>query len=265
MHLMVQKLRIMKEPKDWNYQSPETNGFHTVVSPTNSICMQTHIFRLNLDKNQSYSLKNDSLELNGTVIEGNVQITFENKTFTLNKCDSFYLPANKELTIKAITSTIIFIGGAIYEGLGDFYVRKFDLECADKNIRQTHGASPFRRDVFMTVSQFDNASRLICGITSGDAGAWTSWPPHQHTKDLEEVYCYFDIPKPKFALHLSSRFNGVVEFVHPVSTGSCVVVPEGYHPTVAMPGVKSCYFWVMVAHTPESRRYDLAVNDPEFV
>jgi 5-deoxy-glucuronate isomerase len=116
----------------------------------------------------------------------------------------------------------------------------------------------------MTVGQTDEASRLICGITSGDEGMWTSWPPHQHTKDLEEVYCYFDIPKPKFALHLSSRESGKVEFVHPVSTGDCVIIPEGYHPTVGMPGVKSCYFWVMVAHTGQSRRYDLAVNDPEF-
>ena len=43
-----------------------------------------------------------------------------------------------------------------------------------------------------------------------------------------------------------------------------VIVPEGYHPTCGMPGVKSCYFWVMAAQSPESRRYDLAENDPNF-
>ncbi|MFW6327034.1 MAG: 5-deoxy-glucuronate isomerase, partial [Bacteroidota bacterium] len=91
-----------------------------------------------------------------------------------------------------------------------------------------------------------------------------SWPPHQHTKDLEEVYCYFDIPKPRFALHLASRKPGEVEAVHPVSTGDCVVVPEGYHPTVGAPGTKSCYFWIMAAYSQQSRRYDLAVNDPNY-
>jgi 5-deoxy-glucuronate isomerase len=255
----------MKEPKDWNYVSPDSPGFHTVISPANSVCKQAYIFRLNLEPHQQYSLLNDRLELNGAVIEGNVEIRFDGVHHALNKCDSFYLPAKKELIISANVKTIIFIGGAQYEGRGEFYVRKFDLKCTDGNIRQVHGIPPYRRDVFMTVSQFDQASRLICGITSGDPGMWTSWPPHQHTRDLEEVYCYFNLPRPQFALHLSSRFNGVVEFAHPVSTGSCVIVPEGYHPTVAMPGVKSCYFWVMVAHTAESRRYDLAVNDPQFV
>ena len=255
----------MKEPKDWNYSSPDIPGFHTIVSPANSICKQTYIFRLNLEVDQQYSLLNGNLELNGAVIEGTIQISFEDKTYPLDKLDSFYLPAKKELIIKSDTPTTIFIGGAPYEGQGEFYTRKFDLNCSDVNIRQVHGVPPYRRDVFMTVSQFDQASRLICGITSGDSGMWTSWPPHQHTKDLEEVYCYFNLPKPQFALHLCSRYSGTVEFVHAVSTGSCVIVPEGYHPTVAMPGVKSCYFWVMVAHTVESRRYDLAINDPEFV
>ena len=116
----------------------------------------------------------------------------------------------------------------------------------------------------MTVAQQDEASRLICGITIGDEGKWTSWPPHQHTKDLEEVYCFFDIPKPQTAFQFLSRTPGEFEYIHPVSTGDCVIVPEGYHPTCGMPGVKSCYFWVMAARKLESRRYDLAVNDPNF-
>ena len=117
----------------------------------------------------------------------------------------------------------------------------------------------------MTISQEDPGSRLICGITEGEPGQWTSWPPHQHSNDLEEIYCYFDIPHPKFALHLSSRKAGEVEEVYPVSSGDFVIVPEGYHPTVGMPGVKSCYFWIMAAFSEKSRRYDLAVNDPNFL
>ena len=117
----------------------------------------------------------------------------------------------------------------------------------------------------MTIAQQDKASRLICGITCGDPGMWTSWPPHQHTKDLEEIYCYFDIPKPASAFHFASRVDGKFEFIHPVSSGDCIAVPEGYHPTCGMPGVSSCYFWVMAAHDPERRRYDLAVDDPNFI
>ena len=39
--------------------------------------------------------------------------------------------------------------------------------------------------------------------TNGGNGAWTNWPPHEHEKDLEEVYCYFDMDDPHFGLHLS--------------------------------------------------------------
>jgi 5-deoxy-glucuronate isomerase len=255
----------MNEPKDWNYSSPDSLGFHTVISPANSICKQTYIFRLNLLTGQQHLLSDNNLELNGVVIEGNVEISFQNKITRLYKCDSFYLPAGNELIIKAKNNCIIFLGGGQYEGIGEFFTRKYDLNCQDKNVRQVHGKLPYRRDVFFTVSQFDSASRLLCGITVGDNALWTSWPPHEHTKDLEEVYCYFNLPKPKFALHLCSRRKGCIEFVHPVSTGNCVIVPEGYHPTVAMPGAKSTYFWVMVAHRIESRRNDLAVSDPNFV
>lgn len=82
--------------------------------------------------------------------------------------------------------------------------------------------------------------------------------------NLEEVYCFFDIPKLESAFHFSSRKPGIFEFVHAVSTGDCVIIPEGYHPTCGIPGVKSCYFWVMAAHVIERRRYDLAIDDPNF-
>jgi 5-deoxy-glucuronate isomerase len=81
---------------------------------------------------------------------------------------------------------------------------------------------------------------------------------------MEEVYCYFDIPKPEFALHLCSRKSGIIEHVHPVSSGDMVAIPEGYHPTVGIPGSRSNYFRVMVAHSHSSRRYDLAVTAPAF-
>ncbi len=251
-------------PKNWKYSSPEQEGFHTVVSPENSVCKVTRIFRLNLSKGKSYVLFDNELELNGIVINGNAQLDRGNQSHTLNIRDSFYLPAGEKLQIEALEDLVMFIGGGPFEGVGHYFIRQYDLSLPIGDIHQIHGKSPYKREVFMTLAQQDAGSRLICGITEGENGRWTSWPPHQHSKDLEEVYCYFDIPSPAFALHLSSRYPGEVEAVHPVSTGDFVIIPEGYHPTVSIPGMKSCYFWVMVAHSQKSRRYDLAVNDPNF-
>jgi 5-deoxy-glucuronate isomerase len=255
----------LHDPKNWKYKSPDQPGLHTVVSPENSACKITWIFRLNLPKGQAYQLKHNELELNGLVVHGKASVIYMHNESLLTEKDSFYLPAGKELNIKSEDDHLImFIGGGLYDGTGDFFVRYYDKSLPLGDTRQIHGQPPYQREVFMTVGPADKASRLICGITAGESGKWTSWPPHQHTKDLEEVYCYFDIPSPKFALHLSSRKPGEIEAVHLVSTGDFVVIPEGYHPTVGIPGVQSTYFWVMAAHSRQSRRYDLAVNDPNF-
>lgn len=250
--------------QNWKFTSSETEGFYTVVSPENSECKTTWAFRLNLSRANDFELKNDKLELNGAVVSGDAEVTFGNESYQLGVRDSFYLPGGASVKITAKSGLVMFLGGAPYYGQGEFFIRKYDLTLPLGDIHQVHGKPPYQREVLMTVAQQDIASRLICGITEGEPGKWTSWPPHQHSKDLEEIYCYFDIPKPQFALHLASRKAGEVETVFPVSFGDFVIVPEGYHPTVGMPGVRSCYFWIMAAFSEKSRRYDLAVNDPSF-
>jgi 5-deoxy-glucuronate isomerase len=252
-------------PKDWKYSSPETPGYHVVVSPDNSACAVTWIYRLNLEAGQRHRLSSAHLELNGLVIAGRARIEHgTEEAAELGLCDSFYLPGGDEVEIEAVTDLAMYVGGGPYEGVGTYFTRALDLSLPLGEVHQIHGEPPYQREVFMTVNPEVPASRMINGITWGQDGRWTSWPPHQHTADLEEVYCYFDLDKPAFALHLSSRKAGTVEAVHPVSTGDCVVVPEGYHPTVGIPGARSCYFWVMVAHSRASRRYDLAVDDPNY-
>lgn len=254
-----------KKELNWKFSSHESQGFHEVVTPENSDCKTTWAFRLNLEKGSSYRLKNEKLELNGVLISGKLELQNGKETYSLEERDSFYLPACQEVEISAKSKLVMYFGGAPYESMGDFFVRKFDLSLSLGHIHQIHGKPPYQREVFMTIAQEDKGSRLICGITEGEPGKWTSWPPHQHSNDLEEVYCYFDIPKPKFALHLASRIPGEIENVYPVSSGDFVIVPEGYHPTVGMPGIKSCYFWIMAAFSKKSRKYDVAVNDPNFM
>ncbi len=254
----------MNTQLNWKYTSPEEAGWHTIVSPKNSACTVTWAFRLNLDEGHNHRLIHEQLELNAILVSGAIKIVHGEESFLLNPRDAFYLPAGESLQIEALEDSILFLGGGPFLEKGTFFTRQYDVSLPLGDIRQVHGAPPFQRDVFMTLAQQDEASSLICGITEGDDGKWTSWPPHQHSNDLEEIYFYFNIPKPKFALHLSSRVAGEIEAVFPVSTGDCVIIPEGYHPTVGMPGTKSCYFWIMSALKPESRRYDLAINDPHF-
>ena len=153
---------------------------------------------------------------------------------------------------------------AVYEGIGHAFFRSFDLSQPVGDIHQIHGEGIGQREVMMTLSDKDEASRLICGLTWGGEGAWTSWPPHQHEKDLEEVYCYFGMPLPHFGFHISYLKSGEVEDIvtHTVHSGTMVEAPVGYHPTVASPGTRNSYLWVLAAHSHSSRSYNLAVLDP---
>jgi hypothetical protein len=61
-------------------------------------------------------------------------------------------------------------------------------------------------------------SRLITGVTFGDSGGWTSWPPHQHERDLEGLIS-FRHPGPAVRAP-SHREPGKLEAVHPVSSAA---------------------------------------------
>jgi 5-deoxy-glucuronate isomerase len=235
-----------------------------VVSPGNSPCKVTWAFRLNLPAGEEYTLGRPDLELSSAVLAGAGTVEAGGTSARVGKHDSFFLPGGQQACVRADTDLIVYIGGGPAEGVGRFFVRHFDPTVPVGEIHQVHGQPPYRRTVWMCAAPTDQASRLITGLTWGDDGGWTSWPPHQHSRDLEEIYWYFDLPAPGFALHLSYTQPGCLEAVHPVRSGDVVLVPEGYHPTVAAPGFRSSYFWIMSAHCRASRRYDLSVPDPGF-
>ena len=256
---------IKEEMESWRIQSPEEPGFHAVVTPDTCSCKETQIYRLNLPKGESFRLESGALEMHPVLISGAVRLSghpaFDR---SMKQFDAFYIPGGESVEITAEEDSILYIAAAVCEGYGKAFFRAFEKDAPVGEIHQIHGEGIGQREVFMTLSDKDEASRLICGLTWGGEGAWTSWPPHQHEKDLEEVYCYFGMPLPHFGFHISYLKSGEVDDIvtHTVHSGTMVQAPRGYHPTVASPGTRNSYFWVLGAFRHSSRRYDLAVLDP---
>lgn len=250
----------------WAVQSPDEPGFHAVITPDKCECQETQIFRLNLLKGQSHTLQSGELEMHPVLVDGAAQLSGNPALDqTMKKYDCFYIPGGETVTITALEDSIFYIAAAKYEGFGHTFFRSFDPDLPVGDIHQIHGTGVGQREVMMTLSDKDEASRLICGLTWGGAGAWTSWPPHQHEKDLEEIYCYFDMPLPHFGFHISYLKSGEVEDIvtHTVHSGTMVQAPCGYHPTVASPGIRNTYLWCLGALRHSSRSYDLAILDPQ--
>lgn len=263
----MNRIQDKERMEGWRVQSPDTWGFHEVVIPHEGGCQEAQIFRLNLKAGSSYTLESKVLELHAVLIEGNADLEGHTElSGAITTFDSFYMPGSQCITITATKDCFFYVAGAKCEGYGKPLRRKFDRTLPIGDIHQIHGSGRGQREVMFTLSPKDKASRLICGLTWGQDGGWTSWPPHQHEKDLEEVYCYFDMPAPGFGFHISYLKSGDAPgmVTHAVQTGTCVQAPCGYHPTVASPGTKNTYFWVLASFSQESRRYDLAVTDPAY-
>lgn len=248
-------------------QSPEEPGWHVVISPEKSECTAAHVFRLNLPAGRSHTITTGELEMHPLLIHGRAELSeHPDLDGELNRFDGFYLPSEQEITVTALEDCVFYIGGAPDDGIGKPVLTPWNADTPLGDVHQIHGEGTSRREVMFTLPAKVPASRLICGLTWGGQGTWTSWPPHQHEEDLEEVYCYFDMEPPRFGLHLGYASAGRTDEIvaHPVSSGSFVEVPDGYHPTVATPGTTNTYLWILAAHRPSSRSYDLAIEDPTF-
>lgn len=250
----------------WNIISNECEGMHHCIKPDVQDCKVANVLRLNLSEGSKYVLKSGEMEMNPVLIKGSAIISSKDINETMNKLDSFYIPGNYCIEIEALETAVFYIGAAVCEGYGEPFFRKFSKDMPIGQIHQIHGNGPGEREVYFTVNPEVKSSRLLCGLTWSKNGGWTSWPPHQHEKDLEEVYCYFDMDAPKFGMHMSYQKSGEIEdmIVHTVHSGNMVLAPCGYHPTVASPGTKNAYFWVLAAFSHASRRYDLAISDPHY-
>lgn len=254
-------------PSAWRVQSSPEEGMHTVIAPGQRGCLVSCIRRLNLSPGRRYTLETGGQEMCVHLIQGRARLCSPLLgEQAMDKLDSFYLPGNCQAEITGETACVFYLGCAPCEGYGRPRFRKFDPSLPLGDVHQIHGSGVGRREVMFTLTPEDPASRLICGYTWGGQGAWTSWPPHQHEKDLEEVYCYFDMDPPRLGFHVSYLHSGASgqAVAHPVQTGTMVLAPRGYHPTVATPGTQNTYLWVLTAFSHGSRRYDLAVTDPEY-
>jgi 5-deoxy-glucuronate isomerase len=128
------------------------------------------------------------------------------------------------------------------------------------------GFAPYARTIHTLIGEANvQASRLLAGVTFSQDGNWTSWPPHDHHREKEEIYLYIDMPAPSFSLHLNYTDFQQMELVAAVREGDAVAIKKGYHYNVATPGTCTRFLWMMAAVREETDRVFTQVTvQPEF-
>jgi len=198
-------------------------------------------------------------------LNGGGEIKTGGQSYTLGKYDALYLPRDWECTV---ASTGFFDLAEITAPASREYPVQFVSfrDVVNSDLVKNAGFEPYSRRLHTIVGENNTkAARLLAGVTFSKNGNWTSWPPHDHWQQKEEIYLYVDMPEPNFGLHLNYTDFRDMEMVVPVWEGDAVAIKRGYHYNVASPGTEIGFVWMMAAiKEEEDRLFSTVTVQPEF-
>jgi 5-deoxy-glucuronate isomerase len=241
------------------------SGRSVAITPANSSMKHLCYARIKLDDTvHEVSLNTLNKETAFICLSGQAEFKIGEKQFSLGKYDSVYVPRGSSVHIQGKSADLAEFSADVE---GDYplqIVRYSDVQ-ADKSLHFTAGAAATTRDLNILIGKNVQAGRVLAGFTISDPGNWTSWPPHEHARMLEEMYVYIEMPAPAFGLQFVYTDTDEPELATVVREGDAVLMPRGYHPNVAAPGHRIGFLWAMAAHRErEDRQFGVVNVQPEF-
>jgi 5-deoxy-glucuronate isomerase len=239
----------------------EHTGRHISVTPGNSSMKHLAYGRIILNSSkQVESFSNGDRETGLIVLSGQATVRVDAKEISLEQYDSIYIPRDSSVKITTNSSADIAEFSAEVAKRYPLQVVHFAQVEIDPGLKFKTGGSGSSRQLYMLLAKNVEAGRLVAGFTVSDPGNWTSWPPHEHAKMLEEMYVYFNMPAPAFGIQLVYNQTDYPELVTVVREGDAILMPSGYHPNVSVPGHPICFLWAMAAHREGEDRQFGVVN-----
>ena len=241
-------------------------GRHISVSPSNSANRHLAYGRIILNASTPLvSFSSSGRETGLVCLSGTAEVKADSKSFHLDQYDAIYVPRDSQIEVR--TSGQVDIAEFSAEVEDSYPVQFVPYSEVSKNptLSFNTGGPNQTRNLNILIGKNVDAGRLLVGFTISEPGNWTSWPPHEHEKMLEEMYVYFNMPEPAFGLQLVYRDTQYPELIAPVRDGDAVLMPAGYHPNVSIPGHRINFLWAMAAHREkEDRQYGVVNVQPAF-
>ena len=236
------------------------------VSPENSSLSHLNYGRVRLDDTMpQVRFETGKRETALMCMKGACRITVDGTSYDIDTYDAIYVPRGSAVEVSTTTEVDLVECSAEVEGDYPLQLVRYSQVKQDGALKFTAGGAATTRDLNIIIGKNVNAGRILAGFTRSQPGNWTSWPPHEHTKLLEEVYVYFDMPAPAFGIQLVYTNPEQPEFVSLVRDGDAVLMPAGYHPNVAAPGHSINFIWMMAAHREvEDRQFGVVNVQPGF-
>jgi 5-deoxy-glucuronate isomerase len=241
-------------------------GRTLVATPENSMLAHLCYGRILLDAQlDRVSFPTEERETALLCMKGNCRVTVGDAGYDIGSYDGIYVPRGSSVEVS--TKSEVDLVECASDVQGDYplqVIRYADVE-KDATLKFTTGGPTTSRHLNIVFGKNLKAGRVVMGFTRSEPGHWTSWPPHEHTKLLEEAYLYFDMPAPAFGIQMVYTNTERPEFVEVVRDGDLVLMPAGYHPNVSAPGHRINFVWMMAAHREvEDRVFGVVHVQPGF-
>jgi 5-deoxy-glucuronate isomerase len=241
-------------------------GRHVAVTPQNSTMRHLSYGRVILNPSSPrISFSNGGQETGLICLAGNGLVKTAGRKYELEQFDAIYISRDSAIEVSTKSSVDFAEFSADVKGEYPLRVVYYREITRDPGLKFVAGGPGSTRELNMLIAKNVDAGRLIAGFTTSDPGNWTSWPPHEHAKLLEEMYVYFDMPEPAYGIQLVYNDTQYPELVTAVRDGDAVLMPSGYHSNVSVPGHRIAFLWAMAAHREvEDRQFGVVNVQPGF-
>lgn len=248
-------------------QTHKGKGRRTAVAPGPTAARYLHYGRITLDAADApESFNSEDHEIGLICLKGTATVTTGGESFQLEQYDAVYVSRDSDIEVRPGPSGCDL--AEVSAPVEKRYPVKFVSYKEVRNNPRLHliaGKPPAERDLNVLIGANVEAGRIMAGVTFSTPGNWTSWPPHEHSKLLEEAYLFIDMPAPSFGVQFVYTDPNKPELVQVVREGDCVLMPQGYHPNVAAPGGQINFLWMMAAiKEGEDRLYGVVNVQPEY-
>jgi 5-deoxy-glucuronate isomerase len=218
--------------------------------------------RIILDKDQaSVTASNPGAETTLLCLHGAGRVRVGDQAFELNRFDGVYVGRGEEFTVETDSSIDIVEASCPTEKTHSTKYVSFEKDVkSSTSLTLNVGQEPYYRDIHKVIAENVEGSRILMGVTMSKPGNWTSWPPHEHADSREELYLFFDMPRPGFATQFIYTDLMSPEFAEPVFENDAVAIVKGYHPNVAAPGYPVNFCWALCSLEDDTYRTLANVN-----
>ena len=246
----------------------EGTGRRISVTPDTTAARYLHYGRITLAAADApLSFQNGDHETGLVCLSGAAKVATAGESFEMTRYDALYIPRDSDIEVQAADDSGFDLA-EISAPVANHYPLKFvafaDVR-KDPTLHVAAGKPPAERDLNVLLGANVEAGRIMAGVTFSTPGNWTSWPPHEHSRMLEEAYLYIDMPAPAWGVQFVYTNPAEPELMQVVREGDCVLMPKGYHPNVAAPGGQINFLWMMAAvREGEDRQFGVVNVQPEY-